>query len=630
MIVMGAGMNHWFHSDLIYRGDDQLVLLCGCQGVNGGGWAHYVGQEKLPHDHGLLDARLRARLEPPAAPAGGDAVLVPRDRPVALRRDGRRRPLLARRRRRARQARTSPTATRVAARLGWLPSYPTFDRNPLELADAAKLAGATVSDYVVDELKAGRLRFACEDPDAPDNCPRVLTSGARTCSARRARATSTSSSTCSAPDEHGVTAQETAARAPARRRCAGTRRRPRASSTCSSRSTSAWPAPALYSDIVLPAATWYEKHDISTTDLHPFVHPFNPAITPPWETRTDWDIFNRIAGTFSRMAGRPPRHAHGRRRGAAAARHPRRARPAVRRGARLAQGRVRADPRPDDAQAHRRRARLQPRAQQDARARAARRQARHGCKGITFDAARRCASSARATAVSRVGVTEGRAALDRADQVCEAILALSGTTNGRLAVQGFATLEQRTGTKLRDLAESREDEQITFARRRRPAAQDDHLARVVGDRAPRPPLLAVHDERRALIPWRTLTGRQHLYVDHAWMLDLGEGLALYRPPVNLAPLAASPATTGDRAALHHAALEVVDPLDLPGQPADADAVPRRAGAVDQPQDAAKIGVVGQRLGRDVQRQRRRRGARGRLAPRAAGHVDDVPRASTAT
>ena len=24
-----------------------LVLLCGCQGVNGGGWAHYVGQEKV-------------------------------------------------------------------------------------------------------------------------------------------------------------------------------------------------------------------------------------------------------------------------------------------------------------------------------------------------------------------------------------------------------------------------------------------------------------------------------------------------------------------------------------------------------------------------------------------------------
>src|SRR5690625_6505357 len=33
----------------------------------------------------------------------------------------------------------------------------------------------------------------------------------------------------------------------------------------------------LFSDIILPAATWYEKFDISSTDLHPFVHPFNAA-----------------------------------------------------------------------------------------------------------------------------------------------------------------------------------------------------------------------------------------------------------------------------------------------------------------------------------------------------------------
>ncbi len=40
---------------------------------------------------------------------------------------------------------------------------------------------------------------------------------------------------------------------------------------------------ALYSDIVLPASTWYEKHDLSSTDMHPFVHPFNPAIGSPWK-----------------------------------------------------------------------------------------------------------------------------------------------------------------------------------------------------------------------------------------------------------------------------------------------------------------------------------------------------------
>ena len=44
---MGARTNHWFHSDQIYRTFFTLTMLCGCQGVNGGGWAHYVGQEKV-------------------------------------------------------------------------------------------------------------------------------------------------------------------------------------------------------------------------------------------------------------------------------------------------------------------------------------------------------------------------------------------------------------------------------------------------------------------------------------------------------------------------------------------------------------------------------------------------------
>ena len=58
----------------------------------------------------------------------------------------------------------------------------------------------------------------------------------------------------------------------------------------------------LLSDIVFPAATWYEKHDINTTDMHPFVHPFTPAINPPWQSKTDWDSFGLIAAKFSEFA----------------------------------------------------------------------------------------------------------------------------------------------------------------------------------------------------------------------------------------------------------------------------------------------------------------------------------------
>jgi len=35
---------------------------------------------------------------------------------------------------------------------------------------------------------------------------------------------------------------------------------------------------ALYSDIVLPAASWYEKADLNSTDMHSFIHPLSAAI----------------------------------------------------------------------------------------------------------------------------------------------------------------------------------------------------------------------------------------------------------------------------------------------------------------------------------------------------------------
>lgn len=46
-IVMGAGINHYYHADEIYRTILALTSMCATQGVNGGGWAHYVGQEKV-------------------------------------------------------------------------------------------------------------------------------------------------------------------------------------------------------------------------------------------------------------------------------------------------------------------------------------------------------------------------------------------------------------------------------------------------------------------------------------------------------------------------------------------------------------------------------------------------------
>jgi len=51
MIIIGAGINHWYHANLMYRAGAMALMLSGCVGKNGGGLNHYVGQEKLaPQD----------------------------------------------------------------------------------------------------------------------------------------------------------------------------------------------------------------------------------------------------------------------------------------------------------------------------------------------------------------------------------------------------------------------------------------------------------------------------------------------------------------------------------------------------------------------------------------------------
>ena len=69
---------------------------------------------------------------------------------------------------------TAIDAHAKAVRMGWMPSCPTFDRNPLDLVDEAEAAGVDPADHVVSELRSGRLRFAVDDPSAPSSFPRVF------------------------------------------------------------------------------------------------------------------------------------------------------------------------------------------------------------------------------------------------------------------------------------------------------------------------------------------------------------------------------------------------------------------------------------------------------------------------
>ncbi len=36
--------------------------------------------------------------------------------------------------------------------------------------------------------------------------------------------------------------------------------------------------------------------------MHPFIHSFNPAISPPWQTKTDYELFGLMAKKFGEYA----------------------------------------------------------------------------------------------------------------------------------------------------------------------------------------------------------------------------------------------------------------------------------------------------------------------------------------
>ena len=536
MILMGAGTNHWFHSDQIYRAFFTLTLLTGCQGVNGGGWAHYVGQEKCRPVTGWNTLAFASDWQRPARQMQGTIFwYLTNDQwrydrftsesfasPLGS-------GLFA--------GRTTADDIALASRLGWMPSYPTFDRNPLDLVDDAEAAGRSPQDYVVDALTSGDLSFACEDPDAPENFPRLLTVWRANLLGSSGKGNEYfhrhllgADSNLQADDSAGIPPSEVRRpdRAPTGKLDLLT--------TLDFRMTST----TLFSDIVFPAATWYEKHDLSSTDMHPFVHAFSPAISPPWEAKTDFEAFHRIARGFSWLADK---HL-GVRKDLVAVPLQHDTPDALAQ----ARGRVRdwkageCEPIPG---------RTMPKlvvVERDYPA-VAEKMAALGplvetlgvtTKGVTTvpDAEVDYLRGTNGTVVS--GVAQGRPSLAKDVHAAEAVLALSGTTNGRLAVAGFHALEQRTGTRLADLAAEHEGKRISFAdTQARPVpviTSPEWSGSETGGRRYSP--FTINTER--LKPWHTLTGRQHFYLDHDWMIELGEQLPTFRPPLDMSALFREP------------------------------------------------------------------------------------------
>ena len=162
MIIMGAGICQWFHGDATYRSILTLLLLTGSMGRNGGGWAHYVGQEKCRPITGWISlANALDWSRPPRTMTGTSYWYMHTDQ---WRTDGYSADSLASPLARGHLA-GKHTADTIAqsARLGWMPFYPQFETNPLDLADQATAAvergeAADVPSYVAKRGRTARSR----------------------------------------------------------------------------------------------------------------------------------------------------------------------------------------------------------------------------------------------------------------------------------------------------------------------------------------------------------------------------------------------------------------------------------------------------------------------------------------
>ncbi|PSK88765.1 respiratory nitrate reductase alpha subunit apoprotein [Murinocardiopsis flavida] len=545
MIILGAGTNQWFHGDTMYRAFFTLLLLTGCQGVNGGGWAHYVGQEKCRTQTGWAAyASGMDWTRPPRFMAGtaywylhtdqwrydtydADALSSPVG-PGAL------------------AGRHTADMVAASARMGWLPSYPTFDRNPIDLVRQARAAGREPGEYVADQLASGDLRFAAEDPDAPENWPRALT-------VWRANLFGSSAKGNEYFLRHllGTDSNVRGDEAGPEHRPADVRWRAEAPEgkldlllSMDFRMTST----TLLSDIVLPAATWYEKHDLSTTDMHPFVHAFTPAIDPPWQARTDFDAFHAIAARFSELAAEhlgtvadlvaaPHQHDTP---GEMA--QPKGTAPDWK-----ATGEV---PVPGATMPN------LVVVERDYTAVAAKMAALGPLteslglpvKGVSFTPDKEVDWLGRRNGTVEGGPADGRPKIDTDVKACELILALSGTSNGRLASQGFERLAARTGTDFDELIQGGRERRVVFRDTQdRPTSvgpSPEWSGKEAPDRRYSPFTINLEHDK----PWHTLTGRQHFFVDHDWMHEFGESLPVYRPPLDIHRLFGEPrlGSTGRR------------------------------------------------------------------------------------
>ena len=535
MVIIGAAMNHWYHSDMNYRGIINMLMMCGCIGKSGGGWAHYVGQEKLRPQTGWTALAFALDWVRPPRQMNSTSFFYAHTDQWRYEKLGIEEIL-------------SPLADKKkygdslidynvrAERMGWLPSAPQLQTNSFQVVKDATAAGMDAKDYVVKSLREGSLKLSCEDPDHPNNWPRnmfvwrsnLLGSSGKGHEYFMKHLLGTT---------HGVQGKDLGVEDAKPSEVQWHSEAPegkldllvtldfRMSTTC------------LYSDIVLPTATWYEKNDLNTSDMHPFIHPLSTAVDPAWQSRSDWDIYKGFAEAFSKvcighlgvekevvltplMHDTPSELAQ-----------PFEVKDWKRGECELVPGKTApniAIVERDYPNVFKCFTALGPLLEKVG----------NGGKGISCDTKVEVKQLAELNGkVQAEGLTKGMVKIESDIDACEVVLQLAPETNGHVAVKAWEALGKITGRDHTHLAIHREDEKIRFRDIQAQPRKIISSPTWSGIESETVSYNASYTNVHELIPWRTLTGRQHFYLDHPWMIAFGEGLTTYRPPVDLKAVA---------------------------------------------------------------------------------------------
>ncbi|HJN00643.1 MAG TPA: molybdopterin-dependent oxidoreductase, partial [Gammaproteobacteria bacterium] len=299
MIIIGAGINHWYHANLMYRAGAMALMLSGCVGRNGGGLNHYVGQEKLAPMDSWSNLAFAKDWEMP--PRLQQAPIWHYINTCQYRYDGQYSRYNTVPDNELTRSHTADTIFK-SVRNGWMPFYPQFKQNTLDLCDQAVNEGASsnsdISNAILEKLKSREITYSVSDPEAPENHPRVwyIWRGNAIVGSMKGHEYAlkhylgTHSNGIAQDSEDHTKEVKWHDVAPVGKMDLVVDLNFRMDSS------------ALYSDIVLPAASWYEKADLNSTDLHSFIHPLSQAIAPVWESKTDWEIFKSLAKATSDIA----------------------------------------------------------------------------------------------------------------------------------------------------------------------------------------------------------------------------------------------------------------------------------------------------------------------------------------